>query len=98
MLSYGRPKARVEPWGGLGGVASPPQRNALSRILRRVAPRSPWIPGAALRRGALGPFGIAAMRCEALGLASFQGPPRAPRGLGFLRVLRDWLSRGWGWA
>ena len=61
-------------------VGKDPHRNASSRDLRRLASRSPRGPGGALRRGALGPFGIAAMRLEALGLASFQGCPRAPRG------------------
>ena len=68
------------PGGGKGEAAKPPHGNASSRFLRRAAQRSPWSPGGALRRGPRGPFGIAAMRFGALGLANFQGAPRAPRG------------------
>ena len=41
--------------GGLegGGKEKDPHRNASSRFLRRVAQRSPWSPGGALRRGPL---------------------------------------------
>ena len=78
----------AEAWGRQGGMARDPHGNASSRFLRRAAPRSPWSPGGALRRGALGPFGIAAMRREAPGLASFQGALRAPRGEGNVMSIR----------
>ena len=42
--------------GGLAGggkEGKDPHRNASSRFLRRVAQRSPWSPGGALRRGPL---------------------------------------------
>ena len=54
--------------------------NAPSRILRRAAPGGPWRAGGALRWGALGRYGIKAMRFEALGLASFTCSSGAPRG------------------
>ena len=65
-----------EAWRVAARRGKDPHRNASSRFLRRVAQRSPWGPGGALRRGALGPFGIAVMRFEALGFARFPKPPR----------------------
>ena len=39
--------------GGLEGGGKDPHRNASSRVLRRLASRSPRGPGVALRRGPL---------------------------------------------
>ena len=94
--NHDRPKAYLtrcgEAWGEKGGKERPPaemRRDASSRILRRVAQRSPRSPGEALRRGALGPFEIAAMRREAPGFAKSPTAPRAPRGEGKLNRYID---------
>ena len=67
---------------GPGGWTEKPYRNASSRILGRVLERTSWNPGGAFKAEPLGPFEIAAMRFQALGLASFQATPRGTQGIG----------------
>ena len=68
----------AEALGVARGVESPPQKCVVTLFAAR-GPEEPLEPWRCVEGG---PFGIAAMRFEALGLASFQGHPRAPRGEG----------------